>query len=75
MPADVNNHKSMKRTTVFAIVLLAFAMKGLAQTGDLVKPDTVIVRCDSIELSALVFRPKGKGPFPAVFLIMEGASH
>ena len=57
----------MKKTTAFIIVLLAIAIKGLAQTGDLVKPDTVIVRCDSIELSALVFRPKGKGPFPAVF--------
>jgi dienelactone hydrolase len=56
----------MKKTTVFAIVLLAFAMKALAQTGDLVKPDTVIVRCDSIDLYALVFRPKGKEPFPAI---------
>ena len=56
----------MKKTTVFAIVLLAFRMMALAQTGDLVKPDTVIVRCDSIDLCALVFRPKGKEPFPAV---------
>lgn len=57
----------MKKITAFSFVLLAIAIKGLGQTGDLVKPDTVIVRCDSIELSALVFRPKGKGPFPAVF--------
>lgn len=66
MPADINSHKSMKKTIVFAIILFVFSMKALAQTGDLVKPDTVIVRCDSIDLSALVFRPKGKGPFPAV---------
>ena len=66
MPTDINNHKAMKKTTVFVIILLAFAMKALAQTGDLVTPDTVIVRCDSIDLCALVFRPKGEGPFPAV---------
>ena len=63
----MNNHKSMKKTTAFIFVILALAIKGLTQTGDLVKPDTVIVRCDSIERCALVFRPKGKGPFPAVF--------
>lgn len=56
----------MKKTTIFAIVLLSFTMKALAQTGDLVKPDTVIVRCDSIDLYALVFRPKGKEPCPAI---------
>jgi dienelactone hydrolase len=57
----------MKKTTAFIIVILALALNALAQTKELVKPDTVIVRCDSIELSALVFRPKEKGTFPVVF--------
>ena len=56
----------MKKTTVFVILLFASAIKALAQSGDVFKPDTVIVRCDSIDLCALVFRAKGKGPFPAV---------
>ena len=57
----------MKKTAAFIISLLTLAVNALAQTGDLVKPDTVVVRSDSIQLSALVFRPGGKGPFPAVF--------
>lgn len=57
----------MKVISVFVIMLSTIAVNGLCQTGNLVKPDTVIVRCDSIDLSALVFRPEGKGPFPAVF--------
>ena len=63
----INNDKSMKKTTAFIIALLVLAINALTQTGHLIKPDTVIVRCDSIELSALVFRPNGNGPFPAVF--------
>ena len=56
----------MKKITVLVIVLLAFVMKVSSQPGDFVKWDTVIVRCDSIDLYSLVFRPKGKGPFPSV---------
>jgi dienelactone hydrolase len=41
-------------------------MNALAQTGDFVKTDTIIVRCDSIDLYALVFRPKEIGHFPAI---------
>ena len=66
MLARKKNHKSMKLTSVFAIILSTFAVNGLCQTGNLVKTDTVTVRCDSIDLYALVFRPMAKGPFPAV---------
>ena len=57
----------MKKTTFLSIVLLTATMKILAQREDLVKPDTIIVKCDSIDLYALVWRPTGTGNFPAIF--------
>jgi carboxymethylenebutenolidase len=52
---------------VFAIALVAvLAVAPHAKDQGLVGPDTVVVQSGALRLRGLVWRPHGKGPFPAV---------
>ena len=50
--------------TAAVLVFLAFAP--LPESQKLVEPDTVVVASGSLKLRALLWRPHGRGPFPAV---------
>jgi dienelactone hydrolase len=50
---------------------LALRGRGLAQTA---APDTVVVESGDLKLRALLYRPQGPGPFPAI-LFDHGSGH
>lgn len=56
--------------TKIRVLLLAFALASALASGvqgqATAGPDTVIVRSGSLTLHALLWRPRGRGPFPAV---------
>lgn len=51
---------------VLAAVLLVHGAVGPAAGQAPASPDTVVVRSGALELGALLWRPEGTGPFPAV---------
>src|SRR6202035_2866769 len=60
----------MTKACVFTIATLVFAVT-LATTArgqSIDEPETVLVRNGPVTLHALVFRPRGRGPFPAILL-------
>jgi len=53
------------RVLVLALVAVAgFPVPAYGQTS--AKPDTVVVKSGALRLRALLWRPNGRGPFPAV---------
>ena len=60
------------RAQVLALLLiLGVAVGGEVQAAE---PDTVLVRSGDLELRALLWRPQGRGPFPAI-LFNHGSGH
>jgi len=59
-----------------AQVLALLLVFGAAVGGEVraAEPDTVLVRSGDLELRALLWRPQGRGPFPAV-LFNHGSGH
>jgi dienelactone hydrolase len=57
----------MKRVLILLFTLALNSIAVLAQDKEIVGPDTVIVSSDTVQLRALVWRPKQNGPFPAIF--------
>ena len=56
----------MKITHVLLLLFLLHAAPVCADSRAIYEQDTVVVRSDALQLRALLWRPKGKGPFPAV---------
>lgn len=56
----------MKLTAIFAFTFFVLSTTVVAQTPEVSNPDTVIVRSNTVFLRGLVWRPTGKGPYPAV---------
>lgn len=56
----------MKLARVLLLILLAHSVAKGAQGQALAGPDTVVVQSGALELRALLWRPDGRGPFPAV---------
>ena len=56
------------------IVAIAIAATAPAAAQSPAAPDTVVVRSGALELRALLWRPAGRGPFPAV-LFNHGSGH
>jgi carboxymethylenebutenolidase len=52
--------------SIFLLTLLLHAASLLGQGQPVSEPETVIIRSGALQLRALLWRPKGKGPFPAV---------
>ena len=63
----------MKHFFVFGFTSIVISAIALAQSGPVIKPDTVVVRTDTVLLLGLVWRPMGEGPFPAI-LFNQGRS-
>lgn len=59
---------------LFLALALASALAGRAEGQVSGKPDTVLVSSGALELRALLWRPEGRGPFPAV-LFNHGSGH
>src|SRR5262245_30909331 len=57
-----------------AVLALIAATRGTARAQEERGPDTVVVRSGALTLRALVWRPPGRGPFPAV-LFNHGSGH
>jgi carboxymethylenebutenolidase len=53
-------------TTFLAAMTLACAVSSTARAQASVHPDTVLVRSGGVSLHALLWRPQGRGPFPAI---------
>src|SRR4030095_12302361 len=53
----------MKRIPIIVICLF-FAVSAQSQTA--VRPQVIVVRSGSLKLRALLWKPSGRGPFPAV---------
>src|SRR5271167_1130848 len=60
----------MTKACVFIVValLLAAALTTTARGQSTDGPETVVVHNGPVTLHALVFRPHGRGPFPAILL-------
>ncbi len=56
------------RVSIAATLLLVSALGMNAQAAALGKPEAVVVRNGSLTLRALLWRPEGRGPFPAILL-------
>jgi dienelactone hydrolase len=56
----------MKRCHILLLVLLVHPFFTCANSQTLTKPRSVVVRSGSLKLRALLWRPAGHGPFPAV---------
>jgi hypothetical protein len=54
----------------FGVAIVAFAFVATIAEGQAARsgPDTVEVHNGSVTLRALLWRPKGRGPFPAILL-------
>jgi dienelactone hydrolase len=56
----------MKTARILQLTLLILAVAVCVDGQTVTGPDTVVVRSGTLQLRALVWRPKGNGPFPAV---------
>src|SRR6266850_3444014 len=56
----------MKLSRVLLLCLLAHAFVPFVDGQAVSGPRTIVVRSGSLKLRALVWRPKGRGPFPAI---------
>jgi dienelactone hydrolase len=57
----------MRRLQMVVLAVVATATATVAR-GQATAPDTVVVHSGSITLRALVWRPSGRGPFPAILI-------
>jgi len=64
----------MSRTSAQVLALLLSLGAALGDEVRVAKPDTVLVRSGDLVLKALLWRPQGHGPFPAV-LFNHGSGH
>ena len=64
----------MLRTCAQVLALLVVLGEAVGGEVQGVEPDTVLVRSGDLELRALLWRPRGRGPFPAV-LFNHGSGH
>jgi len=62
------NVTMLRRGMSIAVVILALTIGMIARGQTLTAPDTVEIHNGSVTLHALLWRPSGKGPFPAVLL-------
>jgi hypothetical protein len=58
----------MKTCMLVSLTLVACLLERTAFSQPSVAPETVVVHNGSITLHALLWRPRGRGPFPAVLL-------
>ena len=58
--------ESMKITRLLLLTLLIHAVAVCVDGKTVTGPDTVVVRSGTLQLRALLWRPKGNGPFPAI---------
>jgi carboxymethylenebutenolidase len=59
----------MTKSCVFTVAVLVFAVTLTTARGQSIDgPETVVVHNGPVTLHALVFRPQGRGPFPAILL-------
>ena len=56
----------IRRRRILLLIILINAVAVCAEGHTVTGPETVVVRSGSLQLRALLWRPKGKGPFPAV---------
>jgi dienelactone hydrolase len=56
----------MKIARILVLTLLIHAVAVCVEGQTVTGPDTVVVRSGGLQLRALLWRPKGTGPFPAV---------
>ena len=56
----------MKIARILLLTLLIHVAAGCIDGQTIIGPDTVVVRSGALQLRALLWRPNGKGPFPAV---------
>jgi len=56
----------------FALLLVLSCVVGAISSA--AEPDTIVVRSGELRLSGLLWRPEGRGPFPAV-LFNHGSGH
>ncbi len=64
----------MRPPTPFILIALIAPLAVAGQREDTVQPDTVVVKSGELKLHALLYRPRGQGPFPAV-LFNHGSGH
>jgi carboxymethylenebutenolidase len=64
----------MKTRAFLLMLALGLAFSGRAEGATSVGPVTVVVPSGSLKLRALMWRPQGRGPFPAV-LFNHGSGH
>ena len=64
----------MARTRVLLAVAVASALAAQADGQSIRGPDTVVVHSGTLRLRALLWRPRGQGPFPAI-LFNHGSGH
>ena len=64
----------MLRTRAQVLALLLVLRVAVGREVQAAEPDTVLVRRGDLELRALLWRPQGRGPFPAV-LFNHGSGH
>jgi dienelactone hydrolase len=64
----------MRRARTLLILALALALAVAPEARAFRGPDTVVVRSGALALHALLWRPDGRGPFPAV-LFNHGNGH
>jgi carboxymethylenebutenolidase len=65
----------MTKTSVFLLAFaLGFTLAARAEGQVAGGPDTVVVQSGALKLRALLWRPRGRGPFPAV-LFNHGSGH
>jgi carboxymethylenebutenolidase len=64
----------MNARILFLVIALCFTLTAQATSEVSATPETVIVQSGELKLRALLYRPQGRGPFPAV-LFNHGSRH
>jgi poly(3-hydroxybutyrate) depolymerase len=65
----------MTKARVFIVAIaMGFALAAQAEGQVSRSPDTVVVQSGELKLRALLWRPRGRWPFPAV-LFNHGSGH